>query len=102
MFLKCSVYNARSVRNKTMEINYAILPSQSQLITITESWIQTNENDDFFINEGLPENCFPLSFLREFSTGGGIPLIHRKDISIPVIQNLGNQTSKLLLVEYFP
>ena len=36
----------------------------SQLITITESWIQTNENDDFLINECLPENYIPLSFPR--------------------------------------
>ena len=63
-----------------MEINSAFLSSQSQLITITESWIQTNENNDFLIKECLPENYILLSFPREFSTGGGILLIHRKDI----------------------
>ena len=79
------------MRNKTMEINSAILSSQSQLITNTESWIQTSENDDFLIKECLPENYIPLSFPREFLTDGGILFIHRKDISISVIQNLCNQ-----------
>ena len=74
-----------------MEITSAILSSQSQLITITESWIQTNENDDFFIEEYLPESYIPLPFPREFPTGGGILVIQRKDISISVIQNLCNQ-----------
>ena len=55
-------YSGWHVRNKTMEINSAILSSQSQLITITESWIHTNENDDFLIKECLPENYIPLSF----------------------------------------
>ena len=88
-----------------MEINSAILSSQSQLITITESWIQTNENDDFLIKECLPENYIPLSFPREFSTGGGILLIHRKSFSISVIQNLCNQdfeigTRRILSLNY--
>ena len=85
--LKCSVYNPRSVRNKTMKNNSAILSSQSQFITITESWIQIIENDDFIIKDCLAESFVPLSFLREFSTGGGILHIHRKDIYISVIQN---------------
>ena len=74
-----------------MEINFTILSSQSQLITNTESWIQTNENVDFPIKECLHEKYIPLSFPREFSTGGGILLIHRKDMFISVIQNLCNQ-----------
>ena len=79
-----------------MEINSAILTSQSQLITFTESWIQTNENHDFLMKECLPENYIPLSFPREISTGGGILLIHRKDISISVIQNLCNQDFEIV------
>ena len=79
-----------------MEINCAILSSQSQLITITESWIQTNENDDFLIKECLPEIYIPLSFPREFPTGGGTLLIHRKEISISVIQNLFNQDFEIV------
>ena len=79
-----------------MEINSAILSSQSQLNAITESWIQTNENDDILILELLPENFIPLSFPREFSTGGGILLIHRKDISTSVIQNLCNQDFEIV------
>ena len=84
------------MRNKTMEINSAILSSQSQLITSTESWIQTSENDDFLIKECLPENYIPLSFPREFLTGGGILFIHRIDISISVIQNLCNQDFEIV------
>ena len=79
-----------------MEINSALLSSQSQLITITESWIQTNQNDDFLINKCLPENYIPFSFPREFSTGGCIRLIHRKYISISVIQNLCNQDFEIV------
>ena len=53
----------------------------------------------------LPEKYIPLSFPREFSTGGGILLIHRKDISISVIQNLCNQdfeidTCRVLSLNY--
>ena len=88
-----------------MEFNSAILTSQSQMITITESWIQTNENDDFLIKECLPEKYIPLSFPREISTGGGILLIHRKDFSISVIQNICNQdfgivTCRVLFLNY--
>ena len=85
-----------------MEINSALLSCQSQLTTITESWIQTNENDDFLIKKCLPEIYIPLSFSREFSIGGGILLIHRKEISISVIKIYATKTPKLLLVEYFP
>ena len=49
-----------------MEINSAILSSQLQLITITESWIQTNESDDFLKKNVCLEfifHCpFPVSF----------------------------------------
>ena len=77
-------------------VDWDILSSQSQLITITEKWIQTNENDDFLMKKCLPENYIPLSILREFSTGGGILLIQRKDISISVIQSLCNQDFEIV------
>ena len=74
----------------------AILSSQSQLITTTENWIQTNENDEFLIKVSLPESYIPLTFPREFSTGGGILLIPKKDISISVFQTLCNQNFELV------
>ena len=50
----------------------------------------------------LPENYIPLSFPREFSTGGGILLIYRKDISISVIQNLCNQDFETVFCRVLP
>ena len=57
------------------------------------------------MKECLPENHVPLSFPREFSTGGGILLIHRKDISISVIRTLCNKdfeivTCRVLSLKY--
>ena len=77
-------------------VNRTYCPKLSQLITNTESWIQTNENDDFLIKQCLPDKYIPLSFPREFSTGGGILLIHRKNVSISVNQNLCNQDSEIV------
>ena len=101
-FLKCSVYNARSVRNKTMKINCAILSSQSQLITITESWIQTNENDDFLIKKCLPENYIPLTFPGSSRLMLVFFSYIEKIFLFLFIKIYATETSKLLLVEYFP
>ena len=100
-FLTSSVYNARSVRNKTVEINSALLSSQSHVITFTESWIQTNENTDFLIKEYLPESYIPWTFSREFSTGDGILHIERIFLFL-LFKIYATKTSKLLLVKYFP
>ena len=100
-FLKCLVYNARLVRNKTVEINSAILSSQSHVITFAESWIQTNENNYFLIKEYLNESYIPWTFSREFSTGYGVLHIERIFLFL-LFKIYATKTSKLLLVEYFP
>ena len=77
--------NARSCRNKTLEINDLILEKNADLLFISETWL--SKDDSVFTNEMLPNGYDILSHPRLSRSGGGVAIIYRaslKVITIPI------------------
>ena len=77
--------NARSCRNKTLEINDLILEKNADLLFISETWL--SKDDSVFTNEMLPNGYNILPQPRLFRSGGGVAIIYRaslKVITIPI------------------
>ena len=79
--LKVLSLNARSSRNKAIEINDIILESNADLVFITESWLK-EKGDEPIIKKIVPNGFKPLSFPRTTRTGGGILVVYRQSLCI--------------------
>ena len=73
--------NARSCRNKTLEINNLILEKNADLLFISETWL--SKDDSVFTNEMLPNGYDILSQPRLSRSGGGVAIIYRASLIHP-------------------
>ena len=78
--------NARSCRNKTLDINYLILEKNADLLFISETWL--SKDDSVFTNEMLPNGYKILSQPRLSRSGGGVAIIYRASLKVITISNL--------------
>jgi hypothetical protein len=85
--LKCALINARSVCNKATEINDYITDRNLDVLYITETWLKGNERDNVVLAELLPPNFDIIQKARRQGRGGGVALIHRKDISVKLCES---------------
>ena len=77
--------NARSCRNKMLEINDLILEKNADLLFLSEIWL--SKDDSVFTNEMLPKGYDILSQPRLSRSAGGVAIIYRvslKAIPIPI------------------
>ena len=72
--------NARSVRNKTVDIFYSICESKADLIAITETWL--TKNDSAVKVELCPVGYKIVDHPRTGRTGGGTALIFRDTLNV--------------------
>lgn len=82
--IRFSLMNAQSVRNKTATILDNIVEHKIDLMAITETWL--NSNDDAVKAECLPDGYEILDYTRTDRNGGGLALIHRSNIQTQLIQ----------------
>ena len=81
--LKAGLVNVQSVRNKIDYIIEAIISHDLDILILTETWLTTDDKDQFFIRAlNIKEYKF-YSFPRGNNTGhGGVGIIIRSSINI--------------------
>jgi exonuclease III len=74
------LWNARSVRHKTVHIIENIVENDVDVFIITETWLA--ENDSVVIGEMLPQGYSCLNFPRKGDEHGGIGIIYKSNLNI--------------------
>lgn len=72
--------NARSVKNKTQEINDLICDNKLDILCITETWMTGSPLDDLICNELTPPGYKIVHVPREQGRGGGVAVIYRSSL----------------------
>lgn len=81
-YLRCALLNARSVCNKSTEINDFITSKQLDTLFVTETWLKGNGTDNVILAELLPPHYNILHNPRKHGRGGGVGIVYREDISV--------------------
>ena len=75
--------NARSVRNKTIFLNYFISTHNFDLFAISEAWLGCEATNDIHINSILPDGYMMYHVDRNSERrGGGITLIYKMCLEV--------------------
>ena len=81
--LKAGLVNVQSVRNKIDHIVEAIISHDLDILILTETWLTTDDKDQFFIRALNIKGYKFYSFPRGNNTGhGGVGIIIRSSINI--------------------
>ena len=81
--LKAGLVNVQSVRNKIDHIIEAIISHDLDILILTETWLMTDDKDQFFIRALNIKGYKFYSFPRGNNTGhGGVGIIIRSSINI--------------------
>ena len=83
--------NCRSVCNKTTEIRDLVTDRRMDLLCLTETWMSGSEKDNPVISALLPDGYDIVNCARD-SRGGGVALIHKKEIRVKNIR-MGSKAS---------
>ena len=78
--LHCGLVNCRSAVNKTHEIKVQIQDNKLDVLALTETWIK--EDDTSTGRLICPSEYNTISVSRKDKIGGGIAIIHHKDLDI--------------------
>ena len=78
--LNISLWNARSVRHKTIQIIDNILDNDTDIFVITETWLA--ERDPVVIGEITPEGYSFFNFCRKVDEHGGIGIVYKSNLNI--------------------
>ena len=78
--LKVLYLNARSCKNKTIEINDLIVESNADVIFISETWLK--DKDNITVTALLPNNFDIVYRNRKFREGGGVAIIYRNCLKV--------------------
>ena len=74
--------NARSVRNKTLEITDLITEQNIDVLAITQTWLKPGEKDQATRGDLCPPGYELLEKPRPKGKGGGIAIIHKSSLKI--------------------
>ena len=99
--LNVKYMNAHSVNNKSEEISQLIIDGKIDLLLVTETWIQGNEED--FVTRSLTPVGYNLIHVpkdksRGKKRGGGVGIIHRSNLAVTKQKTENYKTFELLEV----
>lgn len=80
MNLAVAVVNVRSLRNKVTSFLEHVVKSKLDLVIVTETWL--TDYDEYVIGEIKASGYNFFSYPRPSRDGGGIGLLHRKNIKV--------------------
>ena len=73
--------NSRSLKNKTLYLNDYITTHKYDLVAFTETWFNSTDNNESYINALVPDGYAIQHVDRgNGQRGGGVALIHRTSI----------------------
>ena len=89
--LKAGLVNVQSVRNKIDQIIEAIISHDLDVLILTETWLTTDDKDQFFIGALNIKGYKFYSFPRGNNTGhGGVGIIIRSSINTKSASQCGS------------
>ena len=75
--------NVRSVRNKTLYLYDYIATTNSDFVALTETWFNSEEDNDTYINSLLPAGyAIQHADIDNGRRGGGVALIYKNTIKL--------------------
>ena len=77
--VKFGLLNARSVRNKTIEITDYVIENELDLVALTETWLGP-EGSDSVVEGDLCPNGYTLQLSSRESRGGGVALLFKSSL----------------------
>ena len=78
-----SLLNSRSLKNKTLYLNDYITTHKYDLVAFTETWFNSTDNNESYINALVPDGYAIQHVDRDNGQrGGGVALIHRTSIKL--------------------
>ncbi|CAB4027441.1 Hypothetical predicted protein, partial [Paramuricea clavata] len=80
--LQLAVLNARSIKNKTLQIKDYIVDNDIDIMALTETWIKGHENCEFATRDICPSGYVFSHVPREFGSGGGVGIIFKHSLKI--------------------
>uniref|UniRef100_UPI00358FB352 uncharacterized protein n=1 Tax=Myxine glutinosa TaxID=7769 RepID=UPI00358FB352 len=110
--IKLTLFNTRSLNNKSLILNDYILDNKLDFLCLTETWQQ--HLDYFSLNLTTPNGYCYINKPRSEGRGGGIAVIHRQDIKTSLISissapsfehlafKLSGHTQSVMAVVYRP
>ena len=82
-YLNARLWNAQSLRNKTITVSDYLIQENVDIMFITETWL--NINDSVVIGECTPPSYDFLNFPRGTSYHGGIAFIHKQSMNVQTV-----------------
>ena len=82
-FLKFSLWNAHSVRNKTISCSEYVLDKGIDALFLTETWL--NDSDNVIIGELCPPGYMFINVPRDSDNYGGIGVLYRCPLKFQII-----------------
>ena len=73
--------NARSIRNKTLIIKDFVIDNDINILTLTETWLNLNSNDQTIINSICPTGYLFQHVPRE-KRGGGVGILFKQSLKL--------------------
>ena len=86
--LNLCLMNARSVCNKTHEINEFVLDKQLDVLCITETWLKGDVRDGVILSELVPHG-FKVEHVPRALRGGGVGMIYKDKLSLSNLTKQG-------------
>ena len=84
-YMNVSLWNAQSIRNKIPTLHDNILCKNSDIVFITETWIQ--ENDQVVLGELHLPGYSVFSVPRTNQGGGGVGVVFKSKLKLEIINN---------------
>ena len=98
---RTGLLNARSIRNKTIELHELIVDRSFDLLCITETWLHDDGSDDPFIAEMLPTG-YDFVHVPRCGGYGGVGVVYRSNIKLKQHRTDGNYDSFEYILLSFP
>ena len=79
---KCYI-NSRSLKNKTLYLNYYITTHEYDLVALTETWFNSTDNNESYIHALVPDG-YSIQHVDKDNgqRGGGVAQIHKTSIKL--------------------
>jgi exonuclease III len=82
-YLNVRLWNAQSLRNRTITVSDYLIQENVDIMFVTETWL--NINDSVVIGECTPPSYDFLNFPRGTSDHGGIAFIHKQSMNVQIV-----------------
>ena len=79
---KFGVFNAKSINNKTESIKDLVLDNKIDMLALTETWLRSNENNDFVTRDVCPDGFVITHIPRSAGRGGGVGLLYKTSLKL--------------------